>query len=119
MRQTLQKKVLSEEVAKFNYFFDGNDLYKKACKRNHKIGVATVYRFLKKLVEDGKIHSYVCGKRTIYSRNKDNHCHFVCKKCNTTKHFQVKSLDFLGTKGAVCHFQIDVHGTCEKCLKEN
>jgi Fe2+ or Zn2+ uptake regulation protein len=118
MRQTLQKKILREELVKFNSFFDGSDLYKKASKRNHKIGVATVYRFLKKLVEAGEIHSYLCEKRTIYSRNKNNHCHFVCKKCGEIKHFQLKHLDFLDIKGEVCHFQIDVNGICEKCLRE-
>jgi len=119
MRETLQKKILREELVKFDSFFDGKDLYKKATKRNRKIGVTTVYRFLKRLVEKGEIHSYLCGKRTIYSKNKNNHCHFICKKCNTIQHFQLKNLDFLDIKGEVCHFQVDVHGTCEKCLKEN
>ncbi len=117
VRQTLQKKILKEELATFDSFFNGIDLHKKANKRNKKIGIATVYRFLKKSVEEGEIHSYLCGKRTIYSRNKNNHCHFVCKKCEVITHFHLKNFDFLNINGEVCHFQVDVHGTCEKCLK--
>jgi hypothetical protein len=39
--------------------------------------------------------------------------------CKTTKHIELKNIDFVENEisGEVCHFQLDVTGICEKCLK--
>jgi Fe2+ or Zn2+ uptake regulation protein len=89
-------------------------------KKDNTIGIATVYRFLKDLRKKKELHSYVCERRMIYSRDKNNHCHFICQKCETVTHFNIDKIDFLQTKikGEICHFQIDVHGVCDRCLDQ-
>ena len=79
--------------------------------------MATVYRFLKKLSKEGKIHKYLCNRKTIYSSNIKSHCHFICETCGDVKHINLKKLDFLNkeVKGNICHFQIDISGICEQC----
>ncbi len=115
---TKQRKDLYSSLEGFSSFFNAEELFEKASKKNEKIGIATVYRFLKKLVEDHELHSYTCEGKTIYSKNKHNHCHFICKKCGKKEHIDVKKLDFLEKgKKKVCHFQIDITGTCEDCVK--
>ncbi|MBU0460613.1 MAG: transcriptional repressor [Nanoarchaeota archaeon] len=119
MRKTKQKELIQEEVEKIKTFFTAEELLNKVKRCDKKIGLATVYRFLKELRNTGELHSYLCNRKTIYSKSEDNHCHFICQKCGQVKHFDVKSIDFLKIKEDICHFQIDVHGTCKKCLKEN
>ena len=118
-RKTKQKELMQSEILKFTSFFTADELYNKIKEKDHNIGIATVYRFLKDLRRKKELHSYICNRKMIYSREKNNHCHFICQRCNQITHFSIDKIDFLKTKikGYICHFQIDVYGICEECLK--
>lgn len=96
-----------------NNFFNAENLNLKV----PSIGIATIYRFLNTAVKNGELHSYQCGRKTIYSTSKKNHSHFTCEKCGNTKHLDLKKLDFLKSqlKEKICHVQIDIAGVCDKC----
>lgn len=117
-RLTQQKQLLEEDIASYSSFFNAQDLLQKAGKRNSQLGLATIYRYLNEQVNAGKLHSYTCNRRTLYSTSRKNHCHFHCEKCGEIKHIQLQKLDFLkqSIEGELCHFQIDVSGVCIKCL---
>ena len=114
---TNQKKLLIEEIKSFSSFFNAIDLYNNIIKKNPKVGLATVYRFLSSLENNGNIHSFVCENRKIYSMNKTNHAHFTCKTCGKLKHINIKNIDFLDeiTGDEICHFQIELTDTCSEC----
>ena len=118
-RQTRQKSILEEEIKKFNSFFAAEELHEKAKRKDNKIGIATVYRFLKEIKNKNQIHSYLCNRKTIYSISKKNHCHFLCQKCGKIIHINIDSIDFLkrNFEGEICHFQINVEGICDDCRK--
>jgi len=119
LRQTKQKELLDREVKKIKSFFTAEELLIKIKKKDSNLGIATVYRFLNDLVNKRQIHSYVCNRKTVYSIDKNSHCHFICQKCGKVEHIQVNSLDFIKNKinGSICHFQIDINGLCDKCSK--
>lgn len=116
-RQTRQKEILKSEVDRQKSFFTAEDLYERARKKDDKIGIATVYRFLKGLKKDDKIHSYLCGRKTVHSISEKSHCHFSCQQCGKVMHINIDSIDFLkrNFKGEICHFQINVEGVCDGC----
>jgi Fur family transcriptional regulator, ferric uptake regulator len=116
-RITRQKRILEEEFPKFKAFFTADDLLERAKKKDSKIGIATVYRFLRENATAKKIHSYSCDRRQVYSTQDNNHCHFICTQCGEVRHFNVTNLDSFkkNTEGTICHFQIDIHGICKKC----
>jgi Fur family ferric uptake transcriptional regulator len=122
-RKTKQKELIQSEISTFTSLFTADQLYEKIKRKDNSIGIATVYRFLKELRKKQELHSYICDRKMIYSPEKNNHCHFICQQCEQVTHFTIDKIDFLKEKikGEVCHFQIDVFGTCEKCLslKEN
>ncbi len=118
-RLTRQKQVLSEGISTFKGFFDAYELHAWTMKRNPKMGMATIYRFLKELEEHGEVHSYLCEQRKIYSRGTKNHVHFTCEHCGNIEHIPLKRVDFLDQviAGKACHFQIDITGICKECLR--
>jgi len=118
-RNTKQKEIIQKEITKLTSFFTAEELLGKVNKKDSKIGIATIYRFLKEAQNKGAIHSYTCNRKTIYSTKKNSHCHFTCEKCGKIKHIDIQSLDFIKNKikGSICHFQIDVSGVCEKCKR--
>ncbi len=120
-RKTRQKEWLGEEMKRMNSFFTAEELFEKSKRKDTKIGIATVYRFLSEGVEKRKIHAYTCNRKTIYSLDARNHCHFICEKCGKITHITINTLDFIKNKikNHICHFQIDVHGYCDKCKEVN
>lgn len=118
-RNTRQKELLEQEVLLVKHLFDAEELYLNVYKKDKKISLATVYRFLKEQKEKGTINEYVCNKRKMYGSEK-SHCHFICKQCGKVIHFQINSVDFLKQKelGSIENIQIDVQGICEKCKQQ-
>jgi len=118
-RITLQKRILEKELLKFKTFFTADELFEVVIKEDLRVGIATVYRFLKSKVKTDEIHSYYCDRRQVFSTHDNSHCHFMCTNCGKTTHIKVKDLDFIkkGIDGKVCHFQIDIHGICKDCQK--
>ena len=116
-RKTNQNKLIEKEVQKLHSFFDATKLFQQVIVKNKKIGMATIYRHLNRFVMEGRIHSFTCGGRKIYSTSKRNHCHFSCQKCGKTKHIELNKIDFTKEelKGTVCHVQVDITGVCETC----
>ena len=111
-RKTKQKELLHKEMQAFNSWFNAEDLYERVKKKDEKIGIATIYRFLSDLRDKQEIYSYMCDRKTIYSRSKKSHCHFICENTGKVIHFDIDSLDFLKDKipGEISSFQIEVTG---------
>ena len=115
-RLTKQKELLYGELEKISSFFDAEELNSRVAG----VGLATTYRFLSSLVQEGKIHSFQCNRKTIYSTNSKNHSHFKCEQCGKVAHLGIKKIDPLQeeVKGKICHFQIDITGICEECVRK-
>ncbi|MDO8564208.1 MAG: transcriptional repressor [Nanoarchaeota archaeon] len=119
-RETLQKKMIEDALNNFDSFFTGEELFEYIKKKHNGIGLATIYRFLKEQRERQLLHSYVCNRSILYSKENKNHCHFICEHCKKVEHFNLDKIDFLrkNIKGSPCHFQLDVYGLCESCRKK-
>ena len=118
MRNTKQKNIINEEINSCSTFFNAEELHNKITRKNSNIGLATVYRSLKTLEEQGVIHSYLSDNRKIYSREGKKHVHFSCEVCGLKKHITLKKMDFLKEiQEEVCHLQIDIVGICKECSR--
>lgn len=119
VRKTKQKRLITQELETFDSFFSADELYERVHAQDPGLGKATVYRYLKDLRDSHHLHSYLCDRRLVYSRKHSGHSHFTCQKCGRVIHFEVDSIDFLKrkVKGSICHFLIDVSGTCDQCLR--
>ena len=94
-RTTTQKKQIDSSLGSFSAFFTAEELLKKVQGVKSKVGLATIYRFLKKKVESGELHSYQCDRRTIYSLDTRSHCHFHCEECGNISHMHKKDNSIL------------------------
>lgn len=112
---------MQKELDAMTGFFSAEDFHPKVLQKMPNIGLATVYRFLNEKIKNSQLHSYSCDKRAVYSNSKNNHCHYLCQKCGKKQHIDIKNIDSIkkSIKGTICHFQIDVYGLCEDCLKKN
>ncbi len=116
-RETRQKKAIEKELLKMRFFFTAEELHEIISRTDPKIGIATVYRFLKELKKSRKIHEYLCDRKGLYSIKEMNHSHFKCESCGRIEHVAIKNLDFFKNfvDGDICHFQVEVSGICGVC----
>ncbi|MBU0585948.1 transcriptional repressor [Candidatus Micrarchaeota archaeon] len=116
-RKTRQKEQLEKNISNMADLFSADELLAEARKNGLGVGIATIYRFLKGLSTEHKLHRYRCNNRNVYSKSIRGHGHFTCQKCGKTHHLKITDLGFLSklVNGKICHFQIDVVGLCKKC----
>lgn len=119
-RMTNQKKALHESVQKFTSFFTASDLHAAVVKKDKRLGLATIYRYLNTLENTGALHSFLCNGKKIYSTGKTSHAHYKCEHCGKTQHLRIKNADFLADciDEEICHFQLELTGVCSKCKKK-
>ncbi len=115
-RLTRQKRILDTESKKIKGFFNAEQLLKKVNLLDKKIGIATIYRYLKESKKNNSLYSYQCEGKTIYSNTKTSHCHFICEESGKTFHFEIDNLDFIKNKvpGDITSISIEVRGVCSK-----
>ncbi len=116
-RTTRQKKALEEAMQGFSTFFSAEELLAKAQKKDPKLGIATVYRFLREQAASDGVHTYSHDRKQVYSIQEISHCYFTCNRCGAVTHFAIKDINAIkrNVPGEICHFQVDVHGICDAC----
>lgn len=114
-RSTRQKEIMDSQRVLIKTFFTAEGLYEKINRIDSKIGIATVYRYLKTLRNNNEVYTYSCDGKSIYSNNRSNHCHFICEETNKIIHFNVDNIDFLKNKipGEITSFSLEVRGICK------
>ncbi|MBT4539478.1 hypothetical protein HOI26_04890 [Candidatus Woesearchaeota archaeon] len=116
VRLTKQKKQLNEAIMAINTFFTAQILFENV---QRQVGLATIYRYLTDLEKLGKLHSFFCGGKKIYSTTAKSHVHFTCERCAEVTHITMKNADFLNNlvDHDICHFQLELVGVCQRCKK--
>lgn len=121
-RNTRQKNLILE-VMKNN---DGThltiyEIFRLIQDIDPTIGQATVYRNVKKFVEEGKLYLVKTRMGIDYYDYCNNHIHFECLKCNRIFNVEDNEL-FLELKGRfkdhkdmIIDYKVTLEGYCEKC----
>lgn len=120
MRTTNQLLVVIETVKKLDTHPTAQDIFKRAHRRLPVISLATVYRILNRLVEEGKL-TRVAITEGRYEALLDKHFHFVCEKCNKIENISagdhLKAIETrLKRKGMTPKRQeLIFYGLCKDC----
>lgn len=104
---------------------NAEELHKKLSAKSIKISLATLYRSLKFLVDNGFLRELDFGEdHKHYELNRPNqyHHHLICNKCNLTIEFEDKEfkkyLDKIASKQKdfdVLDYKFEIFGLCQKC----
>ena len=120
-RNTSQREAIREVMVRAARPLSTGEIFDLARARIARLGIATVYRTLKSLKEDGAIREVgLPGQPSRWElANKDHHHHFLCRKCD--KLFEIEGcLADLGTLLPPGYFMeehsILLEGKCRDCL---
>ena len=121
-RQTIQRRIILEELKKVKTHPTADNLFMMAKKRIPSITFGTVYRNLNLLRDAGKILELTCGRYSCrYDGDASQHYHFFCLKCKMVFDARIPAVENLDKKVSqklkfqVKYHRIEFYGYCQKC----
>lgn len=122
-RRSKQKDAIKSLLARKNYHPSVEAIYNDVKALVPGIGIATVYRNIEKLAEDGKIVKIeLPGQGARIDGNVEKHYHFRCLRCGAIEDIDAddvveKALRDVCDKSnnAISGHSVEFTGICEKC----
>lgn len=100
------------------------EVYNYVKTMDSKVGIATIYRNLNRLVELRYLREINLEKQGVrYDLNDEEHCHFICDACGHIENIQLDGFNDMNTivekitQGNVTKTNFMFHGCCRKCIK--
>lgn len=123
-RNTKQKQIIQEVVQGVGKHYTAEEALKEVKQYDDSIGLATIYRNLNLMCEEGSIQKIFMDGEYVYDGNPLPHDHFYCECCHN--YFDViedydKDLDkkvARKIKGRVSSHMITYRGICQECLEK-
>lgn len=123
-RQTRQRQVILEELAKVNSHPTADEVYNLVRKRLPKISLGTVYRNLELLANSGQIRKLDwSGSQKRFDGQTFEHYHMHCTKCRKVYDVPLKPIAALAKalkkiKGyEISSYHLEFSGLCPNCNK--
>lgn len=121
-RFSKQRQTILDVVRDLKGHTDAETIHKAVGKVNQTISLSTVYRNLNQLVEMGQLAAVKEKGMMLYEANLEDHDHFYCYHCKTWYDVDILTDGVIASFARGRSFRIDtinleLGGTCEKCLK--
>ncbi|MGY1650823.1 Fur family transcriptional regulator [Geodermatophilus sp. SYSU D01119] len=122
-RQTRQRTAVLALLEQQDGFRSAQDLHALLRERGDAVGLATVYRALQALVDDGLVDVLRNddGEASYRRCSPVHHHHLVCRSCGTTVEVADAPVERWAARVAAEHgfadvsHQVEVFGTCAAC----
>ena len=117
----LNQKIL-EMIRDSEGHLTAEQVFLLAKKKKTNVSMASVYRILGKLVDEGYINKFsVAGKPDVFDKTLQDHEHLICSKCGKVTDIHIPKLkDKLSkqTKIDIETFSLSINYVCEDCKKK-
>ena len=119
---------LNQEILEMIRCSDGHlsaeDAFLLAKKKNIDVSMASIYRILSKLAEDGYIRKIsIPNQADIFDKTIENHEHLVCKVCGKVKDIHINNLEDVLIKATnlkkIDNYSLCIDYICDNCNKKN
>ncbi|MDI2099064.1 Fur family transcriptional regulator [Ruicaihuangia caeni] len=122
-RNTWQREAVREALGESEAFVSAQALHARMREEGSPIGLATVYRTLAKLAEDGTADLLQQDGEQLYRACTPgtHHHHLICRRCGLTVEIEAKPVEAWARQVAAEHgftepsHVVDVFGLCAEC----
>jgi Fur family ferric uptake transcriptional regulator len=118
---TRQRDAVHDILTESERPLTAQEIWKAGRKKKPGLGIATVYRTLKAMVEKQEVILVeIPGSAPHYERQKEHHHHhFLCESCHRV--FELEGcvhevVDLAPKRFKVKRHEIILYGSCEECL---
>jgi len=124
-RNSSRRNLILEHLQGVDRFLSSQEIHKQLKSRGESLGLATVYRQLEILVDEGQLDSIVSPQGEKLFRHcgvdESHHHHIICRKCGMTRQIEISEVEEMAELAAkrykfteVTH-NLEIFGLCEKC----
>jgi len=123
-RMTTQRQVILEELRRLTSHPTADEVYTRVRRRLPKVSLATVYRNLEILSQNGTIQKLdVSGTQRRFDATVDQHYHIRCTRCGRVDDVPLDPvIELEHALHDQCHYEVTGHwvefsGICPDCRK--
>jgi Fur family ferric uptake transcriptional regulator len=122
-RETRQRTAVSAALNEVDSFVSAQQLHSRLREAGDGVGLATVYRTLQQLAEDGEVDVLRTSEtESMYRRcSSGHHHHLICRRCGRTVEVDNSAVEQWAMRTAaengfsdVTHM-VEIFGTCSDC----
>ena len=105
---------------------DVDEIYEKLLLNHPTVSLATVYKNIVTMVEEGVLSEVpIAGRKSKYELKKHDHLHLVCRSCGVVKDMELDEV--MAEKGrkrsieasfTLESMQINLYGICSECKRQ-
>jgi Fur family ferric uptake transcriptional regulator len=121
-RNTKQREEVWEALEAAPGFVSAQNLHQTLREAGSSIGLATVYRSLNALSDEGNADSLSLEGENLYRAcSPGHHHHVICRECGTTKEIEASAVESWAASVAAEHGYaqpqhiVDIFGLCPEC----
>lgn len=121
-RNTKQREEVWHALERRPDFVSAQVLHQSLREQGSSIGLATVYRTLNALAEEGSADALTLEGENLYRAcSPGHHHHLICRGCGTTTEIEASAVEAWAKKVATDHgfsdpqHIVDIFGTCPSC----
>lgn len=125
LRMTQQREIILDELNRFQGHPSADELYEKVRKRLTRISLATVYRNLEILAEEGLVSKIeISGRQKRFDHELESHSHVYCLECHRVDNMEFDQPFQLDASPedvggyAIEGYRIEFKGICPDCQKK-
>lgn len=124
VRPTRQRQAIAAAMADLPDFRSAQEIHDLLCRAGQKVGLATVYRTLQLLADQGEIDAVRSEDGEFRYRacaSGEHHHHLICRHCGATVEIDAPSLESLSARVAADHgftevsHTLEIFGSCPAC----
>jgi Fur family ferric uptake transcriptional regulator len=117
--------LIGQVLAEFPEFRSAQDIHGELRRRGERIGLATVYRHLQALRQDGTVDAIQDHNgETLYRRcgSSGHHHHVTCRSCGTSIEVESPAIERWAERVAAeagftdIDHTVEIFGTCPACV---
>ena len=110
------------DLINMNGHMNAEEVFLLAKKKKINVSLASTYRILGKLAEDGLIKRItIKNKVDVFDKTIKDHGHLVCDKCGKIMDFEIlhfKNILDKQTNSDIISYELCAHYICEDCRKK-
>ena len=123
-RMTRQRRAVSAALDELDDFVSTQDLHRVLQDRGESVSLATVYRVLQSMADDGMVDVLRSGDgEAVYRRCavEHHHHHLLCRNCGRAVEIEAPAVEQWAGRTAAAHgfsevaHTVEIYGLCPDC----
>ena len=126
-RMTKQRQAVLDELTRVSDFRSAQQIFEDLHSQGQRVGMATVYRSLQGLAEDGRVDTLRSTEGEVLYRScasDHHHHHLVCRECGFTEEIEQSQIESWVSAVAADHgfsdveHSLELFGLCASCREK-